>query len=313
MPIPPFQPSPSDKQGISPSTSSADAGQDAAFASGLSKNLQSLEESKAEFAADSPQERDELTRSYEQLLKMLVASHDEVARLYEESRRQSALLRATFQSIADAIIIYDNAGIPIASNPAAEQLVGHPIKHGASSQERVKVDPIYSVDGQLIAWEDRPSQRARREVFVNCQMRLARSEGSSRLSDLVLSYSGGPVVDDQGQAQGAVIVFRDITALKESEELLIEQQAEVMALKKVNEAKNHLISVASHELRTPLTGIMGFAELLSLRQLAPEVVQQYAQSILLSAERMTELVNEMLNLQRLETAEIDFPFKIEKS
>jgi len=55
--------------------------------------------------------------------------------------------------------------------------------------------------------------------------------------------------NEEGFITGAVIVFQDITAQK-----MLERQ------------KNAFLSLASHELRTPITAIMGFAEILQLKE-----------------------------------------------
>ena len=258
------------------------------------------------------QQQDEigdLARAFDQLLKLVAANQEQVTQLYEESRRQEALLTATFQSVTDGIVIYNNQGEIVSSNAAANLLVGQAFVTGEAVEERVKSRLLYTLDGQKLLWQERPSQRALREVFSNYELRLALSENPGGLPDRILNHSGGPIINDQGQRQGAVTIFRDVTEAKEAEARLIERQAEVIALKNSNEVKNRFISLVSHQLRTPLTGVMGFAELLTIRQLSPAVVQEYAQGILASAERMTEMLSEMLNLQRLEAGAVQFKFE----
>lgn len=70
---------------------------------------------------------------------------------------------------------------------------------------------------------------------------------------------------------------------------------------KVDLLKNEFISVVSHELRTPLTSIMGFAEILLLRDPDYERRQKYVRTIHQEAERLTELLNDFLDLQRMES------------
>src|SRR5690606_5598906 len=59
----------------------------------------------------------------------------------------------------------------------------------------------------------------------------------------------------------------------------------------------------SHELRTPLTSIRGYAETLSSRLKDDEQMMRFADSIIRSAERLSALVNDLLELSRLERPE----------
>ena len=61
----------------------------------------------------------------------------------------------------------------------------------------------------------------------------------------------------------------------------------------------------SHELRTPLNGILGFAELLKL-ELADPTHQEYAGIIRQSGEHLLNLVNEILDLAKIESGEMTF-------
>lgn len=87
-----------------------------------------------------------------------------------------------------------------------------------------------------------------------------------------------------GQKIGTLFVHRDIT--KEYE---------------VDRMKSDLVSTVSHELRTPLTNVLGFAELLLTRNLKPERQQKYLDTIYKEAARLTNLINDFLDLQRIES------------
>ncbi len=56
-----------------------------------------------------------------------------------------------------------------------------------------------------------------------------------------------------------------------------------------------------HELRTPLTGIVAYSEMLQLADIKPDMVQQFARTIHGEAQRLTQLVNDFLDLARLES------------
>ncbi|MBI3039442.1 hypothetical protein HYY75_10445 [bacterium] len=84
---------------------------------------------------------------------------------------------------------------------------------------------------------------------------------------------------------GYVIVERDITLEKE-----------------INRMKSEFVSNVSHELRTPLTSIQAYAEMLVDGEISrPQEVKDYLNIILFETERLTRLVNDVLDLSRIES------------
>ncbi|MDF2925934.1 MAG: hypothetical protein K0R57_4848 [Paenibacillaceae bacterium] len=69
---------------------------------------------------------------------------------------------------------------------------------------------------------------------------------------------------------------------------------------KADEIKNEFVSIVSHELRTPLSSVLGFIEILLNRQVTPEKQQRYLETIHSEAGRLSTLINDFLDLQRME-------------
>ncbi|HEV8636358.1 MAG TPA: ATP-binding protein [Chloroflexota bacterium] len=82
---------------------------------------------------------------------------------------------------------------------------------------------------------------------------------------------------------------------------LIERAARADALRQADALKNELISVVSHELRTPLTSVVGFTELLLSRGFDETQRAGFLQLLHQESLRLTELVDEFLDLQRIES------------
>lgn len=78
-------------------------------------------------------------------------------------------------------------------------------------------------------------------------------------------------------------------------------------LKKLDQLKDDFVSITSHELRTPMTAIRGYAWMALHRSgiNLPENAQKYLIRILLSTERLINLVNDMLNISRIESGRIE--------
>lgn len=81
---------------------------------------------------------------------------------------------------------------------------------------------------------------------------------------------------------------------------LLESNRELQA---AGEAKNEFLSRMSHELRTPLTAISGFAELLTVSDLSEEH-EEWAQTILKASRHLAGLVNEILDISKIEAGEL---------
>ena len=116
--------------------------------------------------------------------------------------------------------------------------------------------------------------------------------------------SRGKVVHHEADGRPTRIVgtHSDITTLKQAERALRDKQIAEAA----NRAKSEFLSRMSHELRTPLNAIRGFAQLLVQRQdgnAAPESAD-YLRQIMLSTELLSELVNDVLDLQQIEAGAI---------
>ena len=98
-----------------------------------------------------------------------------------------------------------------------------------------------------------------------------------------LRVFAAPVHDAAGAPLGRIFVARDITRDRE-----------------VDELKSELVATVSHELRTPLTGILGYAELLKAADLTEPTRQEYLGIIHGEARRLSRLLNDFLDLQRIE-------------
>ncbi|NPV60306.1 MAG: hypothetical protein HPY75_11705 [Actinobacteria bacterium] len=71
-------------------------------------------------------------------------------------------------------------------------------------------------------------------------------------------------------------------------------------IRRLEKAKSEFVSMVSHELRTPLTSIRGFSEILEDKDLEPEKKQEFYRIILSESERLSRLINNLLNLSRIE-------------
>ena len=113
----------------------------------------------------------------------------------------------------------------------------------------------------------------------------------------VIEWHNGHLKNENNKIVASVSSGQDITQRKE-----------------VDRMKSDLIYTVSHEIRTPLASISGFIELLLKRDLNAEKRQKYLQVMHKEAKRLTDLINDFLDIQRMESGKQIFEkerFKIE--
>src|SRR5205823_3562041 len=108
-----------------------------------------------------------------------------------------------------------------------------------------------------------------------------------------------------GEDAMLVTVLLDITTRKRAELDLLaaKEQAET-----ANRSKTEFLATMSHELRTPLNAVIGFSQVIAGEMLGPIGTPKYAgyaHDILISAEHLLGIINDILDLSKLEAGKLD--------
>ena len=103
-----------------------------------------------------------------------------------------------------------------------------------------------------------------------------------------------------------LMLFADLAvAALTAAEAFEQQRAAVSELERLSRAKSDFVSIVSHEFRTPLTGIRGFSEMIRDDELTPEEVREYAANINTDAQRLSRMITDMLDLDRMESGRME--------
>jgi PAS domain S-box-containing protein len=189
----------------------------------------------------------------------------ENARLYAMAEGGRRRLAAVLTSTTDAVIVTDPTERILLINPAMEQ-------HFGLNSADVIGRPVTSVIHlePLVKALTTDSKKTH-------QVEVATEDGK------VMYTSASTIVNNEGQAIGRVAVLRDITHLKELDEM-----------------KSEFVATVSHDLRSPLTYMQGYATMLPMiGELEPKQ-EAYVSKILGGIRQMTTLVDDLLDLGRLE-------------
>jgi PAS domain S-box-containing protein len=224
----------------------------------------------------------------------------------EEALRQSEnRFRHLFETMAQGVVYQNRDGLIVAANPAAERILG---LTQDQLQGRRSIDERWRAireDGTDFPGEAHPSMVALRtgtpvqDVVMGVYNPLDDSHRWISIN-AVPEFRPGESLPYQ-----VYTTFDDITIRKDFERMLEARVEErTAALHHALQIKDEFLATMSHELRTPLQAVLAFTELLLDEHYAPatERQQRALQKIDASSRHLLHLINEVLDLSKLEAA-----------
>ncbi|MCS7206985.1 MAG: ATP-binding protein [Dehalococcoidia bacterium] len=214
------------------------------------------------------------------LLRAVQALHRE-ERLQREARARQRRLQAIIDAIPEALVI---VRAPTAHITMANRWARHML--GTTEDGRLSIGSLYDLrlftpEGVPLPFDQRPVTRCwRGEVCEGLEVLLEVRPGQR----IPLLVNAAPLTNEQGQVTGAVVVWQDISRLKRMERL-----------------RSDFLSMVSHDLRTPLASIKtAISALRTAPALEPAATAELFQAIDEETERLVRMVNDLLDLSRLE-------------
>jgi len=222
-----------------------------------------------------------------ELFRLIRDQAERLGSMLRSQQVEASKSQAILESVADGVMVSNAAGEIILFNAAAErtldlsrgEVLGRPSSEMAG---------LYGGGGErwaerMEAWMSDPSSHQEGEFL---QERI-------NVGEKVISVHLSPVAHGD-EFLGLVSVFRDITREVE-----------------VDRMKSEFVSTVSHELRTPMTSIKGYADLLLMGAAGAltDEQQRYIDIIKNNADRLSLLVNDLLDISRIEQGRVDLEIR----
>ena len=206
-------------------------------------------------------------REQEQQLASLEEEHNQI------TSRKQAEQQALFNSMAEGVLLLDRADRIQLVNRSLDRMFGLTADvHRKTILEAFNLPELAEV-----------VQRVQREGMVQ-----GHEIGLPGLNKQWLEINAAAVRDREGAQYGSILVFHDLTRIRQLEN-----------------TRQEFVANVSHELRTPLSLIKGFVEtLLDGAKNDPETSTRFLQTIEKHTDRLTYLIEDLLTISRLESGQI---------
>ncbi|MGH7970111.1 MAG: sensor histidine kinase [Limisphaerales bacterium] len=200
-------------------------------------------------------------------LERLKQSHQE--RMLQVQHQQEAL----FDSMAEGLLLLDQDGRIHLANRAFNQLFG--VSRHIRSQTIIEALRLHEL-AELVDFLGKQKQVLGHELKL------------SRPNERWLQINGAALFNGNGKRTGTVLVFHDLTRLKQLEG-----------------TRQEFVANVSHELRTPLSLIKGYVEtLLDGAREQPDLALKFLRTIDRNAERLKLLIEDLLTISELESGRV---------
>ena len=205
-------------------------------------------------------------------------------------RDQQFYTRSLIESNIDALIATDPAGIITDVNKQMEaltgctrdELIGAPFKDCFTDPNRAEAG----------------IKRVLNEKSITDYELTARARDGTQT---MVSYNATTFYDRNRTLQGVFAAARDVTERTRFEQ---ELQLAKAAAESASRTKSDFLASMSHEIRTPMNAIMGISDLLAKTSLTPEQ-DKYIQIFRRSGDNLLNLINDILDLSKVEAAQLD--------
>lgn len=213
--------------------------------------------------------------------------------------KREHLLSTILNTTQQGFWFIDLDGITTDLNPAMCRILGR-------ARDEVIGHSVYDfVDAENREFMQAELARRRNGFTTPYELALRKADGST----VHCINTPSLLQDEDGHIVASVGIWTDVSELRRIQDDLSAINERLSAAyeeaERANRAKSEFLSSMSHELRTPMNSILGFGQLLECDDSLPEEQQDNVHEILRAGRHLLELINEVLDLAKVESGRID--------
>ncbi len=190
---------------------------------------------------------------------------------------------------------------------ASELVIANKELHFQNKEKEKRASELVIANKELHFQNKEKEKRASELAVANKELHFQNKEKEKRASELVIANKELQFQNEEKEKRASELVIANKELHFQNEEKEKRASELVIAKEKAEESdklKTAFLQNMSHEIRTPLNGIIGFSALLTYEDVSQEEIKEYSTIISQSGNRLIEIVNNVLDISKIETGQI---------
>ena len=212
----------------------------------------------------------------------------------EKIRIEKEFIDTALNAQQDTFFLFElETGKAIRWNKALKEITGYTDEEIASM-----LAPVAYYSDEELKRADNFIEKVLKKGYGKIELDLICKNGKIVPTEYYVSV----IYDDNQQGKYLISVGRDITERKRVREVLIKAKEKA---EESDHLKSAFLANMSHEIRTPMNGIIGFAKLLQKPNIPSEKLNKFTNIIVESSSQLLNIVNDILDISKIETGQIE--------
>jgi len=176
-----------------------------------------------------------------------------------------------------------------------------------NKEKEKRADELIVANNELVYQNEEKEKRAAELIIANKELAFQNKEKEKRAAELIIANKELAFQNKEKEKRAAELETKVEERTKQLSELNINLKAAKTEAEQANKAKSEFLANMSHEIRTPMNAVLGYSELLDLG-LEDKTLKNYVKSIKSSGKSLLTLINDILDLSKIEAGQLELEF-----
>ncbi|MGA2296447.1 MAG: ATP-binding protein, partial [FCB group bacterium] len=235
--------------------------------------------------------------------ELIIANEELVFQNEEKEKRAAELI------IANKELVFQNEE---KEKRAAELIIANKELVFQNEEKEKRAAELIIANKELAFQNEEKEKRAAELIIANKELAFQNEEKEKRAAELIIANKELVFQNDEKEKRAAELIIANKELVFQNDEKEKRAAELIIAKDKAEESdklKTAFLQNMSHEIRTPLNGIIGFSGLLNAENISKDDIREFTAIISQSGKRLIEIVNNVLDISKIQTGQVNLEQK----